>query len=953
MMTLGPLGFLDPWLLTGLLALPAIWWLLRFTPPRPKRVVFPPTRLLKDLEDNKHTAEHSPWWLTLLRMILAALLILALARPLIYPDRESIAGQGPLVIAVDNGWASASHWTARQDMIAGLIAKAERSSRPIVIFGTAGMPAETLAPGGPDQARDIATGLSPKPYDPQRAGVAEKLRRDLGTDKGYSVVWLSDGIDYGGAEAFAGALTDIAGSSGDVSVVVDDGQEAALGLFAGIGESGALTARVQQAQDAARRGSVVALSSRGQPLGRADYALSTGQSATKAEFDLPLEIRNQVARLEIDGETSAGAVHLLDRRSQWRRVGMISGESQESAQPLLSPLYYVERALTPYTEIAVSNDANVPSSVQELLDRNLSVLVLADIGKLVPGTAAKLEEWVSRGGTLIRFAGPRLEKSADELLPVPLRRGGRTLGGSLSWSEAQSLAPFEDDSPFAGLTPPEEVKIHRQVLADPGSHIDAEIWATLKDGTPLISSAKRGNGRVVLFHVTANSEWSNLPLSGLFVEMLRRIVERSVMTPASEGGGASGEVADAAPQNETGVLSPLQVLDGFGRLVPPAATVRPLKGGDLGGLRPQPDHPPGYYGPAGSSRALNVIDADTTLKPISGLPAAISQKTGYGVERAIQLKPWLLGAGLAVFLADMIAVLVLAAGIGFAMSARRGAATVIVAGAALMLIAGPLQAQQGSAGNQSADQIALEAALQTRLAYVVTGDAEIDRTSLAGLTGLGKVLQARTAIEPGDPVGVSIESDELAFFPLLYWPIREDEQPLPEATLAKVDAFMKQGGMILFDTRDYQQSIPSGGGSTQGPGANALSRLLGNLDIPPLEPVREEHVLTKSFYLLSNFPGRWDGGTLWVEARADSDGAQERRARRADGVSSLLITSNDFAAAWALDDNNRPLYPVVPGGDVQREMAFRVGVNVVMYALTGNYKADQVHVPALLERLGQ
>ena len=70
-------------------------------------------------------------------------------------------------------------------------------------------------------------------------------------------------------------------------------------------------------------------------------------------------------------------------------------------------------------------------------------------------------------------------------------------------------------------------------------------------------------------------------------------------------------------------------------------------------------------------------------------------------------------------------------------------------------------------------------------------------------------------------------------------------------------------------------------------------------------------------------------------------------------MSSIVITSNDLAAAWALDDANRPLYPAVPGGEVQREMAFRAGVNIVMYALTGNYKADQVHVPALLERLGQ
>ena len=77
---------------------------------------------------------------------------------------------------------------------------------------------------------------------------------------------------------------------------------------------------------------------------------------------------------------------------------------------------------------------------------------------------------------------------------------------------------------------------------------------------------------------------------------------------------------------------------------------------------------------------------------------------------------------------------------------------------------------------------------------------------------------------------------------------------LPEVTLAKIDAYMKQGGMIVFDTKDYGQGIPTGL-SMRGEGGTPLQRLLGNLDIPRLEPVPEHHVLTKSFYLLRRFPG--------------------------------------------------------------------------------------------------
>ena len=116
-----------------------------------------------------------------------------------------------------------------------------------------------------------------------------------------------------------------------------------------------------------------------------------------------------------------------------------------------------------------------------------------------------------------------------------------------------------------------------------------------------------------------------------------------------------------------------------------------------------------------------------------------------------------------------------------------------------------------------------------------------------------------------------------------------------------------------------------------------------------------DHVLTKAFYLLDIFPGRYADGPLWVEATAASEeeATAERPARAGDGVSSILITSNDFAAAWAEDEAGNRLYPTVPNDPWQREYAYRAGVNIMMYMLTGNYKSDQVHIPALLERLGQ
>jgi hypothetical protein len=418
----------------------------------------------------------------------------------------------------------------------------------------------------------------------------------------------------------------------------------------------------------------------------------------------------------------------------------------------------------------------------------------------------------------------------------------------------------------------------------------------------------------------------------------------------------------------------MKTLDGQGALRTPPPTAEPIKASELQATSPSFEHPPGYYGQSASPRALNILTPKSTLIPFPELPASVT-RLSYDNAASTALKPGLLAAALALLFADIIAIILLqAGGLGglFSRRARRpGATAAVVALVALGFTAVPDARAQDlppfdafssptqdsgtvtvrSKNESAADKAAIAATSKVTLAYVLSGDRETDDTSRAGLAGLGRVLETRTAVEPGEPAAVDISKDEIAFYPILYWPVLASAEALPDPIIAKIDAYMKEGGLIIFDTRDYGQ-----GGSNflplAGKGGTALERLLSKLDVPRLEPVPENHVVTKSFYLLRSFPGRWDGGQLWVEAIPENKN-DTHRARVSDGVTSIMITSNDFAAAWALDDRGRPLYPVVPGGEEQREMAFRSGINIVMHALTGNYKADQVHVPALLERLGQ
>ncbi|MFQ5973594.1 MAG: DUF4159 domain-containing protein, partial [Alphaproteobacteria bacterium] len=497
-------------------------------------------------------------------------------------------------------------------------------------------------------------------------------------------------------------------------------------------------------------------------------------------------------------------------------------------------------------------------------------------------------------------------------------RGGRTFGGVMSWERPARLAPFEPSSLFAGLEAPEDVVVRQQVLAEPAPDLGSKTWARLTDGTPLVTAARRGEGWIVLVHTTANTTWSTLALSGLYVDMLRRIVALSQ--------GIAGDDAGAP-------LPPLALLDGFGRLTEPTAIATPIPAGEIERAEAGPRTPPGFYGIEGARRALNLGAALDELVPIAELSEGVERGV-FGPSNRVDLRPWLLVAALVLLLLDFLIALEVR-GLMPRWRSRGAAMGVMV----LAILA--TDAFIGSGRTQSpgeVDEFAVLATREIHLAYVLTGVASIDDTSHAGLVGLSARLAARTSVEPGEPIGINIDRDELAFFPLLYWPMTPEQPPLSDDARLRINDYLRNGGTILFDTRDQQHS----GGT--GPGTQALRTLIGGLDLPPLVPVPPNHVLTKAFYLIQDFPGRWTGGSLWV---------QQPDSRVNDGVSPLIIGANDYAAAWALDDVGLPLFPVVPGGERQREMAVRFGINLVMYALTGNYKADQVHVPAILERLGQ
>lgn len=926
MTLLGGIGFTTPWLLLGLLALPILWILLRAVPPAPIRRVFPGVTLLLGLKDDESVSDRTPWWLLLLRMLAVAAVIVGLAGPVLNPNVDR-GGSGPLLIVLDASWAGATGWKDHIGLVDAQLAEAGHNGRSVAILTLTAPDAPVFQSANAWRSR--LAGLMPEAWQPSPVLTDTTIAFLNGIDGGFDSHWLGDGLEFDGRARLLEALE----ARGDVRVFQGTGP--VLGLLPARFENGAIELTALRSAPGLGR-DVTILAQGRDPAGTVRVLASVparfepGETTATATLSLPAELRARVTRFELQGQKSAGALTLADDSLRRREVALIAGRDDREGLELLSPLHYLRQALVPSADL-------LDGAITDLLPANPDVIVLADVATLSDAEEAALTEWVEKGGMLLRFAGPRLAASDvsrdDEhpLMPVRLRAGGRSVGGAMSWGEPKELAPFAEGTPFFGLQIPQDVRVTAQVVAQPDPTLADRVIAALSDGTPLVTRKTLGQGQVVLFHVTANAEWSNLPLSGLFVEMLERLAVSSSAKPP--------QAADL--QGTT--WRPVQVLNGFGALID-AETLPGVDGPALAEAPVGPDLRPGIYDSGERQLARNVLGADARLA-VADWPARMAIE-GLGVQGELPLGGLLLGLALLLLALDVVASLALSGRLGLA---GRSTAALLALGLVVALPSSAARAQQAADDTD----FAIAATSELVLAHVLTGNSRVDDIAQAGLQGLSDTLFFRTSVEPATPMGIDLERDELAFFPMLYWPVTPD-QPMPsDAAYAKLNTYLRSGGLILFDTRD--SNIARFG--TSSPNGRKLQQLAAPLDIPPLEPLPNDHVLTRTFYLLQDFPGRHNSHDVWVEAAPpDAEHVEGMPFRNLnDGVTPVVIGGNDWAGAWATDREGRPLLPVGRGyaGERQREIAYRFGVNLVMHVLTGNYKSDQVHVPALLDRLGQ
>ena len=846
---MGSLIFATPWLLAAAALLPALYLLLRLTPPAPRRVRLPSLKLLGERDEPPPPASRPPLWLLLLRLGAVTLLLLGLAGPTWKPSGADIA-PARLTLVIDNGWVAGSSWPRLRAAALDRLDALRLADTRIAVVPTAAPPGGW--PGGrPPAPRFVDLGtaratveaLRPWPWATDRATVATRLPDG-------AKLWIADGVEGAGAAQLRRALR------GETILTLAP-QTPAIRVAGRSG--GGWAAQMVRPEAAPAEGQLTARDARGSVLARSEFRFD-GPTATAR---LPLDPGSQVARLDLDAP-SAGAVVLADATTARPRVALVDGARQGDAAPLESGAFYVRRALEPHAEIA-----RLP--VETALRDPANLLLLVD-APIAPGpTAQALLRRVRAGAVAVTFAGPRIAENGTAASPVPLRAGARALGGVFSWQAPQRIGGYAANGPLARLPMPPEATVARQILGRddaPG----AMRWAWLADGTPLVSARREGSGLLVLVHTSAAPGWSELPLSGLFEAMLRRLLPLAT-NPASL------DIAADRP------LTLDRMLDADGELVPAPIRAR-IAPADWERATASPQTPPGIYRAGDVLRPLNLdLGPAFRFTPLGTEGLRQATKTSEPVD----LGRWLIVAALLLVAVDGLVALGL-----------RGALPRFAVLALLMVEPAPAEAAQA----------------QVELGYVRTGNPARDRVSADGLASLAKVLRLRTAVAPATPKAVDPGRDSLGRYPMLYWPVLS-ARPLPPAVNARVRTYLDRGGLILFDFV---------GGNDGGATARAV---LGPLGLPQLEELTERHVLARSFYLIRRPPP----GT-WTEAGTAGDG---------DRVAGVVIGGGDWATAWS----ERSAVPLV-----RREEAWRFGINVVMYALTGTYKADQVHTRTLLDRMG-
>ena len=892
------IGFSNYYALLGLALTPVIWIIVKSLPPVPKSFNFSSFFLLEKIDHDNSKNKKTPLWLVLFRTFLFILIVFFFSKPFL-KNENSITGEKyeKYIIVADIGWSIAKDWDKFKEIVLAIGKEAEKNKKKIVFFHSKLVSyKEARIFNTSDYLNNYLENISPLPVQLKSSSLNKLIKKD-NFFKNSQVFFISSKFDFiNFADQFK-SINNLKNRNNNYHFI-NPVETILIIKSIKITQDKIKCEIFRLGKNKFKQDFFLKIETvNKEVIYRNAHTIKKNKNIEIINLSFPIEIINQIESIRLVGQNHAGAKYYFDDFSKKKNIAILTNNEFYNQSPLLSPIYYIKKSLHPKHTIKIEK-------IENIINQDYSTIIIPGKIKIPNELNDRLNKWLLEGGTLIRFAEEGMVGKYSSFLPYQETYSRiRYIDSQLTINNKLIISAFEKDSIFYGIEIPRDINFNKQLIFEVNSE-QVNILAKLNDNTPLVSMKKFGDGEIILFHIGANNDWSNLPISSLFSDILNRVL---LFSKNSKSYNLNN-------------LNLNKEIDGFGNLITPKRIVSIDNFEKLKTLKPSIENPPGKYENNQISIFLNLatnITDYTTEKNNSIVD------TSYSFETSRDLSPTILKIILSMFILDILITIMIKNNVSYLriFARKKGLLVFIIFFLACIKI----------------DNVI---ANQTYLAYIKINNNQINKVSAIGLENIRNLLETRTSINAKGVIGLDIKSDNIFSYPFIYWPLTRNLLDIKKPEIIKIKNYLNNGGIIVFDVIEFSRDTFN----LKEKKFQNIRNFLYDIGADELSLIPEDHTLTKSFYLLSKFPGKWDNKILFIE---------NSNLEYKDGVSSIILGFNDWAKAWAIDKNNIPLFPVVPGGERQRELSYRFGINIAMYALTGNYKSDQIHLKSILKRLNK
>ena len=887
--------FTYPFFLLAFFLFPFIWRFLKTVPPSPKLKKFPAIVFLAKNKSMDNKPEKNSNLIVVLRLLLLSFIILGFSQPQINRSNNDIVSN---LIIIDNSRFSSLAWKSTINKITQLILENNNEQNNFSIITTTESTKNNLFYLHGKNSSEILESLSslkPFPWDPNYSLLKKKINNF--EKKFDNIYWFTEPIDIKDKTGLFDEL-----SKNNIKIFNINEEKIPPIIKFKSQKNDNFNFEIFHPLKIFNEGTIDCYSFDNRLLFKTSFKTNLIQQqnfyVSEVQLAVPSSLKNKIDYFRFNNINSSSTKVFLSETQKKKTVGIIETNQNNQTLNFDSGNYFVEKALKTNFEIK-------KNSFDKILDKEIKLLFVDDQFINYDESIEELEKWINDGGTLVKFAGENFIKDIESLSHKKLRSAfsltGKkiSIGGKLSLKQSLNLLEVSDESPLHGLEIPNEIEITKYIESSPSSsYRNINVWLRLENGTPLISSISQSKGQIILFHIPCNTTWSNLTLSYFFVDILQKIVDQS----------------KGVKLRENRTLKPFKNLDAFGELVDPSPQSLNITNINmLKTLKINFNHPPGLYKDVYGIYALNSGRSNQLKFKLSRFNNKISFDQKYN-EKNINLRNSLFVLAIFLFITDTIVTLFSRQLLNFKK---------LIFSIFFLFLSISLELK--------AEKIEISEISENKIGYILNGNPEIDEVSYNGLKNLSDIITQKTAAIFTDPKSIDLKKDKLFSFPLIYWATNTEVKSLPK----KIKQYINDGGLLLIDCKLNQDEIIID---------KCLKRfetLLESNFPGNLEILNKSHAIAKSFYLLKNFPGRRNEPVFFFKSNS----------LKFDNASSVVFGNNDWTGAWAKNNEDDFLFPILENNPNQRNMSFRFGLNLLIYSLTGNYKTDQVHIPEILKRM--